>query len=317
MFPFISQTIDRIAIHHAAAHMAKLDGRDLRLEEGQELVRKLDSLAVAPEPAKVEFDGAGQFHFASPRPSPHDVNNIVPGRWYPCGENWQSKPTVILVHGWNDRLNHYFFFPRHARKSSRLGINVATLQMPWQFDRRPPGLNGWGDFLCADILHVVNAALQGLADIRALIGWLTAQSSPFIGLWGVSMGAWLSGLATCHDARIGCAVLTVPVARLDSLLEKAAFCDTIRAGLNGRHIEMGKLNLIANRPIIPPENVLLLEAEYDRFVPKVDVEELSRLWNGSEIWRYPYGHISILCAPGFWDRVTHWIAQKANARAAK
>jgi dienelactone hydrolase len=156
-----------------------------------------------------------------------------------------------------------------------------------------------------------------MADIRAFVNWLSEQSCPFIGLWGISMGAWLAGLAVCHDPRIGCAVLTVPVARLDRLIKEAAFCETIRCALQDRPVDLCKLNLVSNRPVIVKENILLVEAEYDLFVDKEAVEELWRAWDKPEIWRFPNGHISILWVPGLPNRVARWIAAKANEPAAK
>ena len=131
------------------------------------------------------------------------------------------------------------------------------------------------------------------------------------------MGAWLAGLTICHDSRIGAAVLTVPVARLDWLIEEVAFCETIRCALQNRRVDLHKLNLVSNRPVIARENIVLVEAEHDLFVDKEVVEDLWRAWDKPEIWRYRQGHISILCAPGLSNRVVRWLAAKAGAHAAK
>jgi dienelactone hydrolase len=317
MTPFLCQWIDRVAIHHAAARMPKPDGRELRLEEVQRLLQNPDFSPADMKPATVEFTGPATFRFASPRPSANAVNDVVHGRFYRCDDAWRQKPVILLLHGWNDSLNHRLFFPRHARRLNRLGISAATLQLPWQFDRRPPELGAWGNFLCVDLLHTVQATLQAMAEIRAFTDWLLAQSCPFVGLWGVSLGAWLGGLAICHDSRLGAAVLTVPAARLDRIIEETAFCETIRGALQNRRVDLRKLNLASNRPAIARENILLIEAEHDLFVAKDSVEELWRAWEKPEIWRFPQGHISVLWVPGLPDRAARWIAARAGRRAAK
>jgi len=317
MIPFFCQWIDRAAIHYAAARMAKPDGRDLHLEEAQRLLQNPDFSPAEMQPAAVEFAGPANFRFASPRPSAHSVNNVVHGRLYRCDDHWRQKPVILLLHGWNDCLNHYYYFPRHARQLNQMGLNAATLQMPWQFDRRPRELGAWGNFLCADVLHTVEATLQAMAEIRAFVNWLLAQSCPFVGLWGVSLGAWLAGLTICHDSRIGCAVLTVPVARLDRVINEAAFCEAIRCALQNRRVDLHKLNLVSSRPAIAREGILLIEAELDLFVAKESVEELWRTWDKSEIWRVRSGHISVLWVPGLSGRVVRWIAAKADEHAAK
>jgi dienelactone hydrolase len=314
---FLCQWIDRMAIHHAAAHMPKPDGRELHVDEARHLLQNLDFSPGEMKSAVVEFDGSTKFHFDSPRPSPYAVNNVVHGRFYRCAEQWRQKPVILLLHGWNDALNHHFFFPRHARRLNEMGLNAATLQLPFQFDRRPRELGAWGNFLSADLLRTAEATLQAMAEIQSFVNWLSEQACPFIGLWGISMGAWLAGLTICHDSRIGAAVLTVPIARLDRLIEEVAFCETIRCALQGGRVDLHKLNLVSNRPVIPPGNILLVEAEYDLFVDKGSVEDLWRAWDKPEIWRLRHGHISFLGAPGLSNRIVRWITAKTDAHAAK
>jgi dienelactone hydrolase len=281
------------------------------------LLQNLDLFTGEVQPAAVEFDGPTNFRFASPRPSAHAVNNIVHGRLYRCDGRWQEKPVILLLHGWNDVLNHHLFFPRYARRLNQMGLNAATLQFPWQFDRRARELGAWGGFLNADVLHTVEATVQAVAEIRSFVNWLSAQGCPFVGLWGVSMGAWLAGLAICHDPRIHAAVLSNPVARLDRLIEDVAFCETIRCVLQDQHVDLQKLILVCNRPIIARKNILLIEAEYDLFVAKETVEDLWRAWDKPEIWRFRYGHVSLMCVPGLANRVVRWWAAKAGEHAAK
>ena len=131
------------------------------------------------------------------------------------------------------------------------------------------------------------------------------------------MGAWLTGLTICHDSRIGAAVLTVPVARLDRLIEEAAFCQTIRCALQNQSVDLRGLNLVAKRPVIARKNILLLEAEHDLFVPRETIEKLWRAWDEPEIWRTRSGHISVLWVPGLANRIARWIAARAAEQAAK
>jgi dienelactone hydrolase len=156
-----------------------------------------------------------------------------------------------------------------------------------------------------------------MADIHAFTSWLFAQGCPFVGLWGISMGAWFAGLAVCHDPRLGAAALLVPVPRLDRLIEEAKFCEPIRCTLRDERIDLRKLNLVSNVPVIDKKNILLIEAEHDLWVAKDDLEELWRAWDHPEIWRFRSGHISILRAPGLPNRVAQWLAARAQEPAAK
>ncbi len=317
MTRFLCQWIDRLAIHFAAVRLPRPDGRDCHLAEAQALLQNLDFRLDEVKPAAVQFDEGDRFHFASPRPSAHPVNNIVPGRFYPCGKNWARQPAVLLLHGWNDAMDHFYFFPRHARRLNRLGLNAASIQLPWQFDRRPAELGGWGNFLTADVLHTVEGTLQAMTEIRAMVEWLFAQGCPSVTLWGVSLGAWLAGLTICHDPRVNSAVLVVPVARLDHLIDEAKFCETIRGTLRDERVELQKMNLVSSVPVIDKKNILLVEAEHDVFVAKADVEELWRAWGSPEIWRCRSGHISILAVPGLAERAARWLVARAREPVAK
>jgi hypothetical protein len=50
------------------------------------------------------------------------------------------------------------------------------------------------------------------------------------------------------------------------------------------------LNLISLRPLIPRQNILLIEAIHDALAEPT--EELWRQWGEPEIWRVPHGHFS-------------------------
>jgi dienelactone hydrolase len=309
--------LDWSAMRLAAARMPQPDGRNPRLAEARQLVEGPDFIPAETAAARVQFTGAVPFRFESPCPGPFAENNTVHGRFHRCAGRWQERPTVLLLHGWNDAINHYFRFPIMAGQFNRHGLNAATLEAPFHFQRRPRQLGAWSNFLCPDILRTVQAARQAVAETRAFSQWLRQQGCPAVGLMGVSLGGWLAGLALCHDARFSCAVLLVPAASLDRLVATAPFCRGIRRVLEGQSIQAGKLNLTECRPAIPKENILLIEAVHDMFVPVEATEQLWRAWDQPEIWRLRHGHISVLVAPGLSGRIIRWMAPRLRAQAAK
>jgi dienelactone hydrolase len=313
----LCRLLDWSAIRFAAARMPQPDGRDSRLAEAQQLIARPDFIPAQAEAAKVQFSDAIQFHFETPQAGPFTENNTVHGRLYRCTERWQDHPTVLLLHGWNDAINHHFRFPRLAAEFNRHGLNAATLELPFHFQRRPRQLGAWSNFLCPDILRTVEAARQAVAETRAFAEWLRQEGCSSVGLLGVSLGGWLAGLAVCHDARFACAVLLTPVARLDRLLEEVAFCRGIRFAWKGERVVTGKLNLTENRPAIPARNILLIEAVHDLFVPVETMEELWRAWEQPDIWRLRHGHLSVLAAPRLNGQIIRWMAPHLRAHAAK
>jgi hypothetical protein len=76
-----------------------------------------------------------------------------------------------------------------------------------------------------------------------------------------------------------------------------------------------RLNLISSTPVIPKENILLIEGIHDLFAERQPIEELWQKWQQPEIWRLQHGHISGIIAgalPGLTGRVLRWLAPRLH-----
>ena len=118
-------------------------------------------------------------------------------------ERWQERPVIILLDG-SPSLGYHTVLPLIARRFNRAGFNAALLVAPYQLRRRPRRP------IEENCLEFARAMAQNVAEIRALSGWLLDEGCPSVALLGVSFGGWTAGLTACSDARIACAVLTVP-----------------------------------------------------------------------------------------------------------
>ncbi|MGA2751547.1 MAG: alpha/beta hydrolase family protein [Verrucomicrobiota bacterium] len=318
MMALLCKLVDRTAIQFAALRMPGPDERDAHLAEARQFLRSPEFVPPRVDLPAVEFIGPKRFRFATPRPTAFAENDLVHGRLYRCQRRWQERPAVVLLHGWNDLINHRLRFPLVAWQFNQAGLNAAAIELPFHFQRRPRQLGARGNFLCPDILRTARAIAQAIAEIRAVSHWLRAQGCPAVGLLGVSLGALLAGLTVCRDAQCAsCAALIAPIARLDRLIQEAAFCRGIAAALRGQPMEADTLNLTACRPVIPTENILLVEAVHDLFAPPETIEELCRAWGGPEIWRLRHGHVGVVGAPGLTRRIIGWMAPRLGEAAAK
>src|SRR5437667_417504 len=89
-----------------------------------------------------------------------------------------------------------------ARRANwrRAGINTARIELPYHAHRKPsPGIN----FISVDLPQMIEATRQAISDTRALLGWLREQGCPSVGVWGISLGAWIGGLVACSEPRTG------------------------------------------------------------------------------------------------------------------
>jgi len=289
------------------------DDDDMRLEEALQFLKGPAFLPDGSEPARVEFkpDASGRhFRFPTPRPAECEENNIVYGRLYRCAECWQERPAIVLLDGL-PHVGHHTAFPLLARRLNRAGFNAITLVAPNQLQRRPRRP------MEENCLEFAREMAQGVAEIRALTGWLLDEGCPSVALLGVSFGGWLAGLTACSDARIGSVVLTFPAVRIthSPLPVISRRVRKVFQALRPAHEAMDttRLNLISSTPLIAKENILLIEAIHDLFAEKQPIEELWQKWQQPEIWRLPHGHLSWSFTPGLMNGLLRWLSPRLQA----
>jgi len=293
---------------------------DSRLEEALQFLKAPGYIPPESQPAQVEFtpkETGLDFRFPTPRPGEFAENNTVYGRLYPCGEHWQERPVIILLHGHPNNLKS--LFPSIAHRCNQGGFNAVTLAAPYELQRRPhqPGAGSWSG---PGYLRMAESVAQAVAEIRALIGWLLGEGCPAVALWGLSRGGWLAGMTICHDARLAAAVLAASGVRLTLTYAEQIAWPRLRKAMMGQRaaheaLNQTLLNLTLAQPVIPKENILLLEGIHDLFVRSENLEELWQAWGRPEIWRLPCGHISFPSGPGFHDRVLCWLTPRLDKPA--
>lgn len=314
----LAKFLDWLAIQHVSLGPRMDISCNPKLEEALEFLKGPEFVPDESQPAQVEFNGPLNFHFPTPRPCDFTQNNVVHGRLYRCGERWQERPVIILLHGAGDPLDYNVLFPLTARRCNRAGMNAATLVAPYQLQRRPRrqlgGARGY-----SDCLQFVEATAQAIAEIRALTGWLLGKGCPKVALWGYSQGAWYAGMTVCRDARLASAVLAVACGRINPWVEQRAIRPRIRKRLPDARklseaLNLTGMNLTMTRPVIPEKNILLLEGIHDLICPADDIEDLWESWGQPDIWRLPHGHVGVCCGfvPGLNGRVLRWLEPRLN-----
>jgi pimeloyl-ACP methyl ester carboxylesterase len=292
---------------------------DWRLEEALRFLKSSDFVPTDSQPAQVEFNGPLHFRFPTPQPSEFPENNVVHGRLYRCAEQWRERPVIILLPGYNDSASYNLRFPLIARRCNRAGFNVATLVLPYHFQRCPPQLS---EFDTGDCVFWAQRTAQGIAEIRALTGWLLREGCPAVALWGYSLGAGEAGLTVCHDARLAAVVMACPRVCLRPAVEQLAVRPCIRRRMQTvralcEPLNLTPMNLKMIRPAIPRERILLIEGIHDSLCSKDDIEDVWQSWGQPDIWRLPHGHVAICCGfvPGLPERVLRWLAPQLNKPA--
>ena len=300
--------MDRWAIQQACSSVVTRHGNHHE-REAEQLLAEPDFFNDLVEPPRdLQFRNTRDFSFKSQRPTPWASNSMVHGRLFKAGPDWQRRPAVILLHGWNSESAYSRQFPYLAWRLNRHGVNAAMFELPFHGRRRPAGSAPINNFISHDLLSMIEATRQSLVDTRTIACWLLDQGCPFVGVWGISLGAWLAGLLICTDLRIAFGVLLTPVPNVEAAVRELDFCAPIRAALQSHSLDVSRLNLATLRPRIPAEDILIIEATHDIFAPPEIVEELWNSWERPPIWRVSHGHISILMSLRVFERTVQWIA---------
>jgi len=293
----------------------------LRTNDAIEFLKGPNFIPAQSEPARIEFDcdePMSHFRFATPRPSEFAENNVVYGQLYRCANSWRKQPAVVLLHGWNSGLSYRFRFPWTAERCNRAGYNAAFLVLPYNFRRSPRQASGG-----FDCLRIAERTSQAVAEIRALCGWLLDQGCPAVALWGSSYGGWLAGLTACHDRRLAAAVMAVPGVRSNRSRADLVQWPRVRKAMLAHHMalqELNALSLLSHTPVIPKENILLIEAIHDLLSPRVAIEELWQRWGRPVIWLLPHGHFSfsLIGAPRLMtNQVLNWLAPRLDKSSSR
>jgi pimeloyl-ACP methyl ester carboxylesterase len=300
-----------------------VNDRDLKLEQAVEFLTAPDFIPAESKPAELQFTSSIHFKFPSPRPCEFAENNVVPGRLYRCAEAWQKRPVIVLLHGGMEYLHYRFGYARLARRCNRAGFNAVTLESPYHFQRRPRQygpvsiLGLYAVPISSDYVRMAQTYAQAIAEVRSLCGWLLAQGCPAVALAGVSLGAYLGGLTACRDGRLAAVVMALPIARQGNVLvawggwiRGRRFQELIlRRRTACEELDRTPLNLALARPVIPRENILLIEGMHE---VSTFPEEIWQAWGQPDIWRLPHSHITTAFMPGLTGRILRWLAPRLD-----
>jgi len=269
--------------------------RDFRLEKREVQVF---STRETPDP-KLEAKVKGTFgeflRFTSPVTSPYPENNRANARWFPA----QGRRAVVLLPHWNSDAISYVSL---CRVLNMLGIAVLRLSMPYHDIRMPAEIKRADYAVSANIGRTMDAARQGVVDIRCCLDWLENQGYSNLGVAGTSLGSCYAFIAAAHDPRIRVAAFNHA---------STYFADVVWHGQSTRHIRQGIESAIdleelrnAWLAISPmsffnqysrwPKKSLIIYAKYDlTFLPEFSREiiaEFARHGLDHKVVVLPCGH---------------------------
>jgi dienelactone hydrolase len=268
---------------------------DFRLETREVQVF---STRETPDP-KLEAKVKGTFgeflRFTSPVKTQYPQNDLVNARWFPA----RGRRAIVLLPHWNSDAISYVGL---CRVFNLLGISVLRMSMPYHDVRMPAEIRRADYAVSANIGRTLDAARQGVVDIRCCLDWLEQQGYSRLGIVGTSLGSCYAFIAAAHDPRIRVAAFNHA---------STYFADVVWHGQSTRHIRQGieqRIDLeelrnvwLAISPMAYfeqfarwPKKSLIVYAKYDlTFLPEFSrqvVEEFARHKLDYKVAVLPCGH---------------------------
>jgi len=268
---------------------------DFRLETRE--VQVFSTRAI-PDPnleAKVKGTIAEFLRFTSPVKTRYPKNNLVNARWFPA----RGRRAVVLLPHWNSDAISYVSL---CRVFNLLGVAVLRLSVPYHDIRMPAEISRADYAVSANIGRTLDAARQGVVDIRCCLDWLEQQGYSKLGIVGTSLGSCYAFIAAAHDPRVRVAAFNHA---------STYFADVVWHGQSTRHIRQGieqQIDLeqlrqawLAISPMAYftqfarwPKKSLVIYAKYDlTFLPEFSqqvVDEFARHELDHKVVVLPCGH---------------------------
>lgn len=252
-------------------------------------------------------------------PSGYQPHPGVPGRdrWLAFESNrtasaWllrhqgRERPWVVCIHGFGTGTVFMDLVSFHAgHLHDDLGVNVAAIVLPVHGARKPNRLSG-EELLGFDLMNSVHGLTQALWDVRRLLMWVRRQNPTGVGVFGVSLGGFMTALTAAFEADLDLALAGIPMADLPDLIRHHA----------PRHLHMRSIehhildgtaqdvhrvvSPLAMPTAVPAKARAIFAGLGDRLATAEHARRLWAHWEKPDICWFPGNHVGYLWSDKVW-----------------
>lgn len=208
-----------------------------------------------------------------------------------------SAPWLVCVHGFGmgaPLVNLAGFGA--SRLHDDLGLNLAFPVLPLH---GPRGASRWSgsEVLRPDYLQMVHLFANAAHDVRRLLRWLRARGATQVGLYGISLGAYVAALVAGLEDDLACVIAGIPAVDFPSLardnehwVARDGRAHTERDWELLRSVTQ-PVSPLALAPRLPRERRFIYAGIADRVVRPDQPSALWRHWEQPEIHWFSGGHV--------------------------
>jgi hypothetical protein len=232
----------------------------------------------------------------------------------------EPRPWLVGIHGFamGTPLINFSGFPVRLLHEE-LGLNLAFPVLPLHGPRGTGGMSG-AEVLQPDLLRMVHLFAQGVWDVRRTLAWIRAQSDQPIGLYGISLGGYVSALVAAFEAELACVIAGIPAVDFPSLANDNQPWIMRRYGdefdVDPRLVRAVShvVSPLAFAPAVPRERRFIYAGVADRVVKPYQPRALWRHWEEPEIHWFSGGHVLGIWNDSIRDFVTGALERSGLAK---
>lgn len=212
-------------------------------------------------------------------------------------ERDSEAPWLVCIHGFgmgSPLVNLAGFGATHLHDG--LGVNLALPVLPLHGPRGTARMSG-SELLRPDYVQMVHLFANATHDVRRLIRWLRARGATRIGLYGISLGAYVAALVAALEDDLACVIAGIPAVDFPSLARdneswvmRSASAHTERDWQLVRSA-IRPVSPLALVPRLPRERRFIYAGIADRVVRPDQPSALWRHWERPEIHWFSGGHV--------------------------
>ncbi len=202
-----------------------------------------------------------------------------------CGERWMDFPGFRVSH-----LHH------------TLGLNVVCPVLPLHGPRRPRGATR-GELISKELLQTLHGVGQAVHDVRRIIRWIRDQGGRRVGIYGLSLGAYVgsvvAGLEPLEVAMVGIPLVDIPDL-FESHMSRKIRRMSDYYGLTGEALRelYDLISPLTFHPRVPHEGRLIFAGSGDSVTGPAQAKALWEHWARPRLQWYSDGHVGF-----FWSKV--------------
>jgi len=222
-------------------------------------------------------------------------------------EHEEPRPWLVGVHGFamGTPLVNFAGFPVRMLHEE-LGLNLALPVLPLHGPRGRERMSG-AEVLSPDYLRMLHLFSQGVWDVRRTLSWIRARSDQPVGLYGISLGGYVSSLVAGFEPELACVIAGIPCVDFPSLASDnqpwvmRRYNDEFEVDWQRVRAVSHVVSPLSFAPQLPRERRFIYAGIADRVVKPYQARALWRHWEEPEIHWFSGGHVLGIWNPSIRD----------------